>query len=268
MKKKTTGSTIPSYGVVIPTLGERPAYFSRAITSCKSSGNIHVSVCGPKALVEQLPRIDLADDLIFSLEGIGLEAKIREAFRMMPDHIKFVSWLGDDDLLVADQMSELVALMEKDQDLAVGYGQCEFIDSRGEKLFVAKPGERGIYLSSLGPQIVPQPSTVYRRSLIRENDLMRSDFSLAFDLDLLLSLWKLGDHVYLPKVTASWRWHSTSSTVRNRFSSAREGARVRNLHRIGLSKIVLFPYDALTGIAIFLWGQILNIAFKVKEKWA
>lgn len=259
-------SETQSYGVVIPTLGERPNYFHEAIKSCKKFGDIYVSVCGPKESVELLPGIELADNLICSLEGIGLEAKIREAFRMMPPHVKFVSWLGDDDLLAADHMTDLVALMDRDKSIAVGYGQCQFIDSRGKKIFIAKPGNSGIRVSANGPQVVPQPSTVYRRSLIVKHDLMNTGFSLAFDLDLLLSLSKLGGHIYLPEVTSSWRWHPFSSTVRNRFASALEGAIVRNRQRTGLLRIILLPFDFLTFFVIVLWGLVMRHYFKRLEK--
>lgn len=255
-----------SYGVVIPTLGMRPEFFFEAISSCKQSKDIYVLVCGPLSSIKNLPGIELADQLDTTLEGISLEEKIREAFGRLPETVRFVSWLGDDDMLNVEGALGLVSLMEENQSLVLGYGNCTYIDAQGKALFSNSPGPRGVLFSSFGPQTVSQPSTIYRKSALLENNVMSSEMTLAFDLHILLSLKKYGQHVYIDREVSCWRWHAGSATVGKRAISAWEALQVRATHRGKFERIVFLPLDILVGLGIFLTGSFLNLVFRRMSK--
>jgi len=62
-----------------------------------------------------------------------------------------------------------------------------------------------------------------------------ASYSLAFDLDLLLRLKKIGPLVCLPTTVSSFRWHPDSLTVDDRTKNLQESERAK---RAALPKVL------------------------------
>ena len=79
----------------------------------------------------------------------------------------------------------------------------------------------------VGPDLIPQPGSLFRRSSYREAGKLRTDLGWAFDLDLFLRLAAVGKLSYLRETLAAFRWHADSLSVGQRGDSVREASQVR-----------------------------------------
>jgi GT2 family glycosyltransferase len=85
-------------------------------------------------------------------------------------------------------------------------------------------------LLHIGPDLVPQPGSLIRRSAWQAVGGVRTDLGWAFDFDLFLKLSKVGTLRFIPVVLAAFRWHADSLSVGQRRDSVREASQVRRDH--------------------------------------
>jgi GT2 family glycosyltransferase len=82
----------------------------------------------------------------------------------------------------------------------------------------------------VGPDLVPQPGALFRRSVFDSVGGLDSTYNWAFDFDLFLRMSKKGQLVFLNQTVARFRWHPESLSVEHRRSSALEASKVRISH--------------------------------------
>jgi hypothetical protein len=78
-----------------------------------------------------------------------------------------------------------------------------------------------------GPQLIPQPGSLFTLNAFRKVGELDSRYKWAFDLDLLLKFSKVGKIQYIPKILSSFRWHDGSLSVGGRKGSVKEASRIR-----------------------------------------
>lgn len=88
-------------------------------------------------------------------------------------------------------------------------------------------GRWAVPLLSFGPDLIPQPGSLIRRSVFNSFGGLRTDLGWAFDVDLFINLKKHGKVRYLNQPLASFRWHPESLSVGQRDGSVREASQVR-----------------------------------------
>jgi GT2 family glycosyltransferase len=220
-------------GIVVPTLGERPAYLRESLTSIRAAGNAYVAIVAPASFD--------ASDLI----GDGLaDVKIDEIGRTLPDAInqgiasldagiEFVSWLGDDDLLRPDALGIAADVLRTQHRTAAVYGRCDYIDASGHTIWQNSSGAWASPLLHIGPDLVPQPGSLVRRTSWNAVGGVRTDLGWAFDFDLFLKLSRVGKLRFVPVTLAAFRWHADSLSVGQRRDSVREASQVRREHLPG-----------------------------------
>jgi GT2 family glycosyltransferase len=223
----------PEIGIVVPTIGGRPEYLPLALRSITEAGerhNTHILLVGNKGFdASEFLAQNLIDEYRDEPEP-GLAAKINWAFSQLPPSVKFINWIGDDDLYTPGAITAAYErISQKDQPVLV-FGGCEYIDPKGTPIFTNKAGQWAVPLLRFGPQLIPQPGALYRRDAFEKVGGLSTEFGWAFDFNLFLSLSKIGRCVYLGKTLAKFRWHPGSLSVSRRRESVREASAVRKAH--------------------------------------
>lgn len=217
-------------GIVVPTVGGRPDYLPLALQSIREAGNAYVILVGkPGFDASGFLKSGLIDEYLDEPVP-GLAAKINFGFRSLPKDIRFINWLGDDDLLTPGSLNEASARLVQPDEPVLLFGGCEYIDQNGKKIFTNKSGPWAVPLLRFGPQLIPQPGALYRRDAFERIGGLSNKFGWAFDFELFYSLSEIGKAVYVPKILANFRWHPGSLSVSRRRESVNEASAVRKSH--------------------------------------
>jgi GT2 family glycosyltransferase len=213
--------------VVVPTLGQRPDYLFESLSSIRAAGESLICIVAPSSAdLSEIESAGLFDTRVDDPKT-GLPAAINHGFKTLSSKIKFITWLGDDDLLEPSSITKTSALMRKDESASAVFGQCHYIDPSGVRILTNTSGKWAVPLISFGPDLIPQPGSLMRRSAFDAFGGLRTDLGWAFDVDLFINLKKQGKIRYLKEPLASFRWHPESLSVGQREGSVREASQVR-----------------------------------------
>ncbi len=213
--------------LIVATLGRRPEYLRQTLESIRSqsirSDIVMVAPLDAPGLAETAAEFDaqLVQDPGSLPKAINLGAQ--EGLR---GH-KYLNWLNDDDLLEPGSLEATKTALEADPAAAVAFGACQYIDGRGRPLWVSKAGSWAPRVLSWGPDLIPQPGMLMRAEAWHRVGGLDTSYSLAFDLDLLLKLKKVGRLVNTGTVVSSFRWHADSLTVDDRTTNLVESERAK-----------------------------------------
>ncbi len=199
-------------------------------------------------------------------EHPSLAETLNTAFRAFPPSVKYIGWLGDDDLLHPDAVKVAVKELDSNPDAVLVFGGCNYIDPHGKKIGTNKSGLWAAKTLSFGPDLIPQPGTLWRRHAFEKIGGLSSEFDLAFDYDLFLNLKSEGSLVYLPRTLASFRWHPDSLSVKNRWKSVLEASRVRRNHYKGLMRVLWPLWEPWVIGATWLAGKALSLRLRGAKK--
>lgn len=249
---------MPSVGVVVPTIGERPQYLEITLKSIREAGDSYIVLVGRKGFdASSYQKAGLVDLYVDELET-SVPKKINQGFRELPENIEYTTWIGDDDLLAPGSLKVAVsALIQPDKPVLV-YGHCQYIDSEGNDVLVKRSGSWAVPLLRFGPQLIPQPSAVFRRDAFEKVGGLSDKFEFAFDFDLFLKLTKVGKAVFVDKILSSHRWHATSLTYSRRWDSVRDASLVRVLDLPPLAKFFSPIWELPIVMMTFLAGHFLS----------
>ena len=217
-------------GIVVPTLGTRPDFLKQCLESINNSGKAHVCLVAPKDFqFKSLMRDGLIDQFVVD-PGNGLPNAINEGFSQLPPGIDYINWLGDDDMLSKGSLGKATKALDLDPKTVLVFGSCNYIDSSGRTIWINKSGQWASTLLRVGPNLVPQPGALFRRSAFGKVGGLSEEFNWAFDFDLLLNLKNFGKLKFLDETLSSFRWHPESLTVEFRSRSVEEASRIRISH--------------------------------------
>ena len=217
----------PEIGIVVPTLGTRPEYLAQCLRSIREAGSSLIHIVMPVSA--SLPPEITSDlfDLVIPDPETGLAAAIHIGLVSFPEHIHFINWLGDDDLLKPGSLETTSEVLRKDADAVLVFGGCDYINSTSGVIFTNKSGKYAVALMRVGPQLIPQPGSLFRRDAYEKIGGLNAEFKWAFDLDLLIRLSQIGTLKFLNRTLASFRWHDDSLSVGGRDGSVSEASRIR-----------------------------------------
>jgi GT2 family glycosyltransferase len=243
----------PSIGIVVPTLGTRPDFLKECLGSIRAAGPAYILVVAPQSAdlshVESLGLFDLrvADP------RAGLPAAINFGIQSLPSTIYYVNWLGDDDKLLPSSLVEAEKILENDESASFVYGGCNYIDTRGRILSTNRSGNWARLLLRIGPDLIPQPGALIRRSAFEKIGTLNTEYGWAFDLEMFIQLGKVGRGRFIRRVLAEFRWHEGSLTVGSRDGSSEEAKSIRKKHLPAILK----PFTVLWEVPFQLAGQFI-----------
>jgi GT2 family glycosyltransferase len=218
---------MPAVGVVVPTIGERPQYLESTIKSIREAGDSYIVLVGRKGFDGSSFQKSGLVDLYVDEDDTSVPNKINQGFRALPAHIEYITWIGDDDLLASGALEVATEALNRPEKPVLVFGHCQYIDSDGNDVLVKRSGSWAVPLLRFGPQLIPQPSSFFRRDAFEKVGGLSDRFQFAFDFDLFLKLAKSGKAVFIDQILSSHRWHKTSLTFSRRWESVREASRVR-----------------------------------------
>lgn len=242
-------------GIVVPTLGTRIEYLSECLESLQRKG-VFIAVIGPAELPKKIDP-SLAD-LIIDDKGLSLPEAINKGVKALPESVEYVSWLGDDDSMLPGAIEAQVVIFDRDTNVVATYGKCQYVDAYGNNLFIQRSGQFAAKLLSWGPNLIPQPGGLFRRSAWEQLSGLESLFSQAFDTDLFLRMKAIGDVRYIEKTLANYRWHKDALSVGNRWRSITESSLSRK-RRSGLSILTSPIVDWPVRLSTLAAGKILSM---------
>jgi GT2 family glycosyltransferase len=222
-------SSSTEIGIVVPTLGTRPEYLAQCLKSIRGAGSslIHIVIPDSVLLPAEITP-DLYDQVIAD-PGMGLAAAIHNGLVSFPESVKYVNWLGDDDLLKPESLEMTSRALQQNKEAVFVFGGCDYIDSSNQLIFTNKSGKYAVLLMRCGPQLIPQPGSLFRRDAYLKIGGLNTELKWAFDLDLLIRLSQIGKFKFLNRTLASFRWHEDSLSVGGRDGSVREASHIRKL---------------------------------------
>jgi glycosyltransferase involved in cell wall biosynthesis len=236
--------------VVVPTLGRRPAYLREALRSIREQEiPSDIVIVAPEG-VDNLPT--LAAD--FSAHLIPDPGSLPSAINLgvsncLADH-DFVTWLNDDDLLEPGSLVATSRMLDRMHDAVVAFGACRYIDVQGQELWLSKAGSWAPRILSWGPDLIPQPGMLVRAQAWTNVGGLDEGYRLAFDLDLLLRLKKLGRLVSVSCVVSSFRWHPDSLTVDDRSTNLAESERAKRASLGPIARRLTWLWERPVRVAI------------------
>lgn len=214
-------------GLVVPTLGRRPEYLETSLASIRAAGESYILLVAPASFdAGELIRRGLVDDKVDEV-GRTLPDAINQGFAALPASIEFIAWLGDDDVLRPRSLELTSGFLAAHPKSSVVYGRCEYIDEHGSVIWTNRSGPWAAPLLRVGPDLIPQPGSLFRRSAFEATGGLRTDLGWAFDLDIFLRLSRFGRLSYIRQTLAAFRWHADSLSVGQREGSVREASQIR-----------------------------------------
>ena len=253
-------------GIVVPTLGSRPEYLLEALESIRNAGKCFIVIVAPiQANVDKTIDRSFFDELVEDPMQ-GLVEAINTGVRALPKQIEYFNWLGDDDTLTPNSLRMSSSPLKDDPEIVCVFGVCQYINQDGQPIYKNRSGRFAVPLLKFGPQLIPQPGALFRRTAFNIVGGLDPTYKCAFDLDLLLKLKGMGKLHYTPHQLSSFRWHSDSLSVRSRNVSVHEARKIRqkNLSRFFclLSPSWELPLEKL----IYIAGIILTKFDKIRNK--
>jgi GT2 family glycosyltransferase len=241
-------------GIVVPTLGRRSDYLRQCLDSIKLAGDAHVCLVAPIDFeYEELLRLDLVHQFVID-PGTGLPEAINKGFSELPSDISYINWLGDDDLLSPGSLAKASSVLDAEPNTVLVYGSCDYVDPEGKLIWTNTSGQWASTILGFGPDLIPQPGCLFRRSAFLQTGGLNKDFNWAFDFDLLLNLKKVGGLKFLDTTLASFRWHPESLSVEFRTKSVAEASRVRISHLPALLRHISWLWEYPVKKATFFAG--------------
>jgi hypothetical protein len=257
---------MPAVGVVVPTIGERPQYLDITLKSIREAGDSYIVLVGRKGFNStSYQSAGLIDLYIDELET-SVPDKINQGFRALPKSIEYITWIGDDDLLAPGSLGVAVSFLDRPDKPVLVFGHCQYIDSEGNDVLVKRSGGWAVPLLRFGPQLIPQPSAVFRRDSFEKIGGLSSKFQFAFDFDLFVKLTKAGKGVFIDQILSSHRWHATSLTYIRRWDSVREASAVRVSSLPPLLRVLSFLWEIPMMLITYLAGSVLSSGIVSKFK--
>ena len=248
----------PVCAIVIPTLGTRDEFLIQCLRSIRKSGSAHICIVSPDLdLVTHFQKQGLMDQHVQD-DSEGLPAAINKAFRALPDHIEFINWLGDDDLLKENALNFMRSFLQMNPHVGMVYGKCDYIDEQGNKIWKNNSGQWASSILAVGPCLVPQPGALFRRNVFNLVKGLNQDLSWAFDLDLFIRIKKVSKLKFVPIDVASFRWHPDSLSVGMRKGSVNEASSVRRAHLSRMFRPLSYIWELPVKKATFFAGLKLS----------
>ena len=255
-------------GFVVPTLGTRNDLLIDCLKSIRSNNVGWIVLVKPKdVLINDQVIIGLVDSIVTET-GKNLANAINCGVEQFPCQIQYFGWVGDDDLLLKECVSSTLEIFGQHNDTSLVYGNCNYIDLRGNVLGTNQVGPIAIKLLGFAPCLIPQPGSLILVDAFKSVGGLNESFKFAFDLDLYLRMAHNGHLLrYVDKDLANFRWHSDSLTSGMRRLSIKDAKIARRENANKRIKFLLLVTEPLNHFASVLSSAYLRLRMKRFQKF-
>ena len=213
-------------GIVVPTLGNRPALLNECLQSIQEAGYDTICIVSPTK--PSVPIISGANIIHLQDPGLGAAAAINIGLIALieAEGCHIVAWLGDDDTISPDQLTESMETMKTSGAVAV-VGTCIYVDEFDRVIFTSRPRRKDVWLLEYWANRLPQPGSIFLSRAVIEAGLLDENLKYAFDQDLFHKLKQIGRISISKSVLSRYRWHPGSLSSTGRVVSAQESQDLR-----------------------------------------
>jgi hypothetical protein len=234
--------------MIVATLCERISLEQtlKSITS-QNIADLEVKIVIPKGKADYLKQIateaNLKNYQLIEDEGRGLSAAINQGFSAEGD-FEFFGWINDDDELTTNSLSRSIKFLISNINKSAVIGNLGYLSSKSNKIITNKVSKINLIVSKIGPNVIPQPGSLIRKSAFRNQPLLNENYKYAMDLDMWLRILANGQIGIIKECQALMNWHSDSITISNRKKASIEAfqIRYRNAKNIIIKSLVVIFY--------------------------
>lgn len=218
--------------------------------------NLKVTIVCPPRAVEKIKEelnnnfVNLSNFVVVAEKEKGQSAAINQVFSESSE-ADFFGWINDDDFYSQGSLDRAVAELNKSGVVAV-FGHLIYVNEDGKTVGKNRLGSVGFWSSKYGPNLTPQPGSLFRVSAVTESILLNPQHKFAMDLDLWLRLRGRGKFTFIKQTQAFMLWHQEAATVKQRKNALAEAYKIRLEHSKNL-------FDRL--IIKLLWVPTKIIAY-------
>jgi len=128
---------------------------------------------------------------------------------------EILAWLNSDDIYFPNAVSEAVAVLTSQPEVGMVYADAELIDDSG--VTVGRFGSKQTSYRQMlrGSVHIPQATTFIRADVWRQVGPLDLSLFFSFDYDLWVKIAKASQVLYVPKLWAKFRIHSSGKTIVN-----------------------------------------------------
>jgi glycosyltransferase involved in cell wall biosynthesis len=234
--------------IIVATLGERISLKQtlKSITS-QNIADLEVKIVIPKGKADYLKQIatevNLKNYELIVDEGRGLSAAINQGFSAEGD-FDFFGWINDDDELTTNSLSRSIKFLISNINKSAVIGNLGYLSSKSNKIITNKVSKINLIVSKIGPNVIPQPGSLIRKSTLSDQPLLNENYKYAMDLDMWLRILANGQIGIIKESQALMNWHSDSITISNRKKASIEAfqIRYRNAKNILIKSLAVILY--------------------------
>jgi hypothetical protein len=267
--KMQSGYPTPlNFSLIIPTLCERPSQLRLLFeTLGKSKYSCKIILVTKEINHEAL--IGLLDYfcpnfpyiLVSENDESGLALAINQGIENI--ETKYWNWIGDDDILELPAVAHLIESLELNSKCSFAYGSTIYFDDDHAFEIENRSSQFAQQMIYLGPNLIPQPSCVFRAEVDGVEIGLDSSYKFAFDQDFIQRLLASSKALFVPMIVSRYRWSSDTLTSINREASIRESLQIRQRHaRNSFEKVVINILAPVTRFVLLM----SVVFFKVKAK--
>ena len=234
--------------IIVATLGERKT-LNQTLKSIaiQNITDLEVKIVAPRGKTDYINLIatkaNLKNYQLIEDEGRGLSAAINKGFSTEGD-FEFFGWINDDDELTSNSLRRSINYLINNSKKIAVIGNLGYLSSKSHKVITNKVSKINLFVSKIGPNIIPQPGSLIRKSALNNQLLLNEKYKYAMDLDMWLRILTNGQIGIIKESQALMNWHSDSITISNRKKASIEAfqIRYRNAQDIIMKSLVVLFY--------------------------
>jgi glycosyltransferase involved in cell wall biosynthesis len=252
----------PLVVIAIATTGTRSSLLKTVESIIQQSyENLEVKIVCPTTMVEKIKEelknsfANLTNFEVIAEKEKGQSSALNQVFSES-SKADFFGWINDDDYYSEGSLDRAVAELQKSGVVAV-FGQLIYVNQDGKILGKNRLGRVGFWSSKYGPNLTPQPGSLFRTSAVTEPLLLKPQHKFAMDLDLWLRLSRRGKFTFIKQTQAFMLWHQDAATVKQRKNALAEAYKIRlehskNLFDRFLIKLLWIPTKIIAYLSVKL----------------
>lgn len=249
--------------LILPTMGKR-ASLTESLSSIEKLGNVEMIFLLPHSSDFEPETGVSRYKIVFQDPGESLVAAMN---RVILNHVRtsFFTWLGDDDLILAQPVKDALANLAAHESAPFVFGYCEYIDLKGQTIFTNTFGQMALKIIRFGPNLLPQPGCIIRLSAFQEIKGFSANYNLAFDYDLWIRLAEVGKPLVQNETLSKFRWHPDSMSASLRFRSALESMQARVANRSTLENFAMSIFEPAIFLFTIFIGKATNFRLLIRR---
>jgi glycosyltransferase involved in cell wall biosynthesis len=234
--------------IIVATLGERNT-LKQTLKSIaiQNITDLEVKIVTPKCKTDYINQVATETNLknyqVIEDEGRGLSAAINQGFSTEGD-FEFFGWINDDDELTTNSLDRSINFLISNSNKNGVIGNLGYFSSKSTRIVTNKVSKINLFISKVGPNVIPQPGSLIRKSVISKQGLLNEKYKYAMDLDMWLRILANGQIGTIKASQALMNWHSDSITISNRKKASIEAFHIRytNAQNIFIKSLVVILY--------------------------